>query len=388
MTPAADRYRLSADNAVSDGVYVFVIETFVFQLLAVGVAVNDGVPVLPGAVLAVFFVAWLCMVVVLMAVRLGFPKRTVGPFKSSPPCVIMSLLQAATHHVLAAFCNLVVVAVLTLSYTGSLSAQYFSVIFRARPGQPELWYLSRAGIMAVLAVSFVIVGCLLSVFSFLREYVPGKEKMRAHFMGFVNAYIFFNIAIMFLMQNTIERVCKDLGETCDLTQFQEETAFDFLNYILFASALILVMILDFMADLGYSATRDNGKKASALIGVYVGSRVILCGLVWVLYVFSEPLDEILGNAALPVFPLWFRIMHACVHSFSLVLETLTAFSRRRGTPDTNVSAKQGSTEVTAVDFNGTGPDASGSVFSDSKQMARARPRIFFKRGLTSNKKSK
>lgn len=302
-------------ETLPESAYVYLIELFIFLTLAIGVFTSDGLPVLPTAVLVAFGVSLLSMIVALLGVRLGYINRglTLG---QHPPAVVLNLLQAALHHSFAALLNFAVVSALVFSYDGDFADHYFKVLFRSSVTQTELWYLSRAGIIFQIALVFVLAGLLLAAFSIIRRQIKLKRQMRAHFVGLVNAYIFMNIALMYLMQTSVNRLCEGLAQDCQLSQFVEQDSIDVIAHLPVVIVFGGVFVLDMLAEFGFSGLNMVG------VGLlfYVLPRLAMTAAVVILY-FLLPEGNVLD-----VFPFWFRLMHSAVYGLAVLWEFVSGVS--------------------------------------------------------------
>ena len=140
--------------------------------------------------------------------------------------------------------------------------------------------------------------------------------MRAHFVGLVNAYIFMNIALMYLMQTSVNRICEGLAQDCQLSQFVEQDSIDVIAHLPVVIVFGGVFVLDMLAEFGFSGLNMVG------VGLlfYVLPRLAMTAAVVILY-FLLPEGNVLD-----VFPFWFRLLHSAVYGLAVLWEFVSGVS--------------------------------------------------------------
>ena len=364
---------------VSEAAYVFIIEFFIFFLVTFGILTMNRLPVLPGAVISGVGSAFVFIFISFLGIKFEFQYRSPKslPLSVDPHVVLLCLLQGALHHTVAAFINFAVTTAAILTYTGDYKDQYFAVLFSASIKETPVWYLSQLGIVVLLALTLVLSGFILVLFTALRKNIDNKADIRAHFMGFINAYIFFNILISYLMQSTKVRVCQaiEVDDTCDLQIFEENQNFEWGEHIEIYVAFAVVMACDFLSEVGFDLMYipNNARDWLGLLwlSLYLLSRLLLGGAVSTFYIFIE--QSVAG-----IFPFWFRAMHVIVYWIALIFEITVGLSESVIANPPKITESNLDGVSMAVDMK-HGMNIKGNITGPTSTKAKSRrlPTVFF-----------
>lgn len=338
-------------SSVDGTVYVFVIEFVILLLLFVGIITLDGrFPVLPSAVAAALTGSLVCAIIGLIATRLDLQSRRQVFAGIHPGALILSVLQVGIDFAFCALANFAMTVVVVLSYKGDDASIFFATAFLGDVKQSQQWYLTHAGVVFLLAFVFVLATLSFACFVKIRSAIVGKEFRRAHFVGLVGAFVFFNIGTQFLMQASKSRVCAEQGEeSCLLTKYSPPVEPEITNYYGVIVIWAVVFVLDVLAEVGFDNMlqhyyiRPQGTGIVFLI-MYIVSRLCLVVGVVLFYI------DVGGYACTEVYPLWLRLVHAGLYTGAVILEASIGILEAASAPAQRAAGRQApSDQINAFD---------------------------------------
>lgn len=327
--------RIETNTHVADSAYVYLIESYIFVFLVLGVLTSNNMPIVPTVIFVGLLACLLSMSVGLLGVRLGVVNNTNFAL-GDPPSMVLSFMQASLEHAFGLVSNFGILLLMLLSDEDSDAGEaYFSILFRADIKQPDLWYLSRAAVIGMLAISMVVLGLLLATFASLRQSIPHKNKKRAHFLGYLNSLVFFNITLQFVMQASNRRICQK-KYPCYLQDFVEDPLFDANEHVPVVIVFVSLAICDTVSEIFFGTMRHaDGLDIPSLL-VYIVMRLIFLVAIFVYYLFLP--DDGAGD----IFPLWFAVILTVGYTIAVVLEMICGIAeggavQRKPTTDNGLS---------------------------------------------------
>lgn len=331
---------------VPDSAYVFLAESIIFLLLLIGALNADGMPILPVVVMTGLLLCVGSLGVALLGVKLGVSNNK-NVLWGNGASIVLSGLQVGLQHGFGLVANFFLF-VLTLASDGSDSANaYFSIFFRANITQPDLWYLSRSAAVVMLGIALALMCLILATFSIIRQSIPGKTLRRAHFMGYVNSFVFLNISIQFVMKSANIRVCQK--ETpCTLSSFTEDPAVDWPMHVQVGLVLGVLLVVDFFSEMAYGKmlARDmptpSGVGGYLFLFLFVVCRMSMLGSIVIFYVIIP------DDNATDLFPAWFNWALPIGYAACVLIELVTGITEALAVHKRNTSSSQSSQPIDEI----------------------------------------
>lgn len=284
----------------------------------------DGLPVLPTLVMVGLLVCTCNIGIGVLGVKTGV---VVNPhvLAGNGASIVLSFIQVALQHAFGLVANFALFAITLSTDTGDAANSYFSIFFRAKISEPDMWYLNRSAAIVLLGISIALFCLCIACFGSIRRSIPAINQRRAHFMGYFNSFIFLNIALQFVMKAANVRVCQR-EYPCALASFTEDPSVDVGMHVQVGVAVCCIFAADFLSELAYGKmlARDHGEHVRFggffFLFLYVVARVSMLIAIIIFYVILP------DDSAENLFPTWFNVLLPVIYGCAFAAESVAGVS--------------------------------------------------------------